>query len=101
MGSNNEYFVCLKVVTRGKPEILFAKNIDVPDGKADTISAALKTYLEEANVPARKLAGFGSDGAAVMTGKKSGVGMCTVQSHRLLLENSISTFLRIIIFCLI
>ena len=58
-----------------KPELKthFLRLIDLPDGKADTIMTALLTFLTEMEVPVRKLAGLGSDGASVMVGRKTGV----------------------------
>ncbi|KAK3086416.1 hypothetical protein FSP39_018175 [Pinctada imbricata] len=52
------HFLCLK---------------DLPDGKADTIMAALKTFFANNEIPTRKLIGLGSDGASVMVGRKTGV----------------------------
>ncbi|XP_076103623.1 zinc finger protein 862-like [Mytilus galloprovincialis] len=51
----------------------FLTLIDVPDGKADTLVAALKQFMTENQLPAHSFIGLGSDGAAVMVGKKTGV----------------------------
>ena len=48
--------------------------MDVPDGCAGTITDALCGFIEEAGIPQAKVIGFGSDGAAVMTGIRTGVG---------------------------
>jgi hypothetical protein len=40
---------------------------------ADAITAKLKTFLEEHNLDINKLAGFGSDGASTMVGRRNGV----------------------------
>ena len=50
------------------------ENKDVCDGKADTIIQALVEVLEEWQIPLTKVTGLGSDGAAVMTGVRNGVG---------------------------
>ena len=42
------------------------------DGRADTITEALQ--FREYGITDNKLGGFGSDGAAVMTGRRNGVG---------------------------
>lgn len=47
----------------------FLDLVNVSDGKAGTIVAAIKEVLHKKNVPTHKLYGLGTDGAAVMTGK--------------------------------
>ena len=46
---------------------------DLFNGTAETIEAALVKYCDDRSISLRKVMGFGSDGAAVMTGKHSGV----------------------------
>ena len=65
----------LCAVVDGKLQVFFAANITVPDGKADTIRAAIFDHLEGAGIPRWKIFGLGSDGAAVMTGRNNGVGV--------------------------
>ena len=43
------------------------------DSKAETIEKALLQYCDMAGIEMRKVMGFGSDGAAVMVGRVSGV----------------------------
>ena len=50
-----------------KPELHFLENINVQNGKAETITTAVNLLMERRNL--HKIAGFGSDGASVMTGK--------------------------------
>jgi hypothetical protein len=78
--------IYIKLIQDGKTCTHFAKNIDVSDGTAATITAELKKYLEEVDVTSSKLAGFGSDGAAVMTGKRTGVGRSHVNDVIFLLK---------------
>lgn len=52
---------------------VFLKIVELSNGSAETIEAALMTYLEEKSIPLSRLVGFGSDGASVMIGKHSGV----------------------------
>ena len=66
--------VYIKLIVAGKTEIMYVKNMDVPDGCAGTITDALCGFIEEAGIPQAKVIGFGSDGAAVMTGIRTGVG---------------------------
>lgn len=40
----------------------------IPDGKANTIVAAIKEVLSKEDIPTSKWYGLGTDGAAVMTG---------------------------------
>ena len=54
--------------------MVFAENKNVADGKADTIVAAIKEFLNEWGIPLMKVTGLGSDGAAVMMGVRNGVG---------------------------
>ncbi|XP_069110144.1 zinc finger protein 862-like [Argopecten irradians] len=56
-----------------KVRTAFLGLVDLPDGKADTIMAALETFFRENELPLNKLIGMGSDGASVMVGRKTGV----------------------------
>ena len=47
---------------------------DIIDGTAATIHTSIVKHLDDRGIPLHSLRAFGSDGAAVMTGKKSGVG---------------------------
>ena len=49
------------------------KVIELPNGTAETVEKYLLTYLDSQNIPLSCMVGFGSDGAAVMTGRHSGV----------------------------
>ncbi|KAJ8043554.1 hypothetical protein HOLleu_10692 [Holothuria leucospilota] len=46
---------------------------DIPDGRADTITRELKKMLDEGGIDFTDMAGFGSDGASVMVGRRNGV----------------------------
>ena len=46
---------------------------DVPDGTAATIESALLLCMEKYGLDMAKMRGFGSDGAPVMVGRRSGV----------------------------
>lgn len=46
---------------------------DIFDGTAETIEAAILKYLDNKSLEVSKLCGFGNDGAAVMTGRHTGV----------------------------
>lgn len=51
----------------------FLELIDLPDGKADTIMTSLKNFFTTHQLDTSRLIGFGSDGASVMVGRKTGV----------------------------
>ena len=51
----------------------FVKVVSLLNGKAETIEQKLLEICQTCKISLMKVAGFGSDGAAVMVGKKSGV----------------------------
>lgn len=61
-----------KILVQGKARIEFAANVEVMNGKAETIYNAVIKYIESINVPVRKISGLGTDGASVMTGRNNG-----------------------------
>ena len=74
--------VYAQIVVNGKVQLFFMENKDVCDGKADTIIQALVEVLEEWQIPLTKVTGLGSDGAAVMTGVRNGVGQFPYYNFR-------------------
>ena len=64
---------------------MFAENRNVADG-ANTIVGAIRSFLNDHTVPYEKVAGLGSDGAAVMTGVHNGVGVQLKQVYPLLVH---------------
>lgn len=64
-----------KIVHNNELKIEFCANIEVINGTAETIYTAITDWLASVGVNINKVSGFGSDGAAVMTGKRSGVGV--------------------------
>ena len=72
--SNHENLVVyVKLLNDCKPELHFLENINVRDGKAETITSAINMLMQKRNLQKNKMTGFGSDGASVMTGKNNGV----------------------------
>ena len=70
--SNHENLVVyVKLLNEFKPELHFLENINVQNGKTETITTAVNLLMERRNL--HKMAGFGSDGASVMTGKNNEV----------------------------
>lgn len=52
---------------------MFYNLVKLVDGKAETIVDSVKKALLQYDIPLDHMAGFGSDGANVMVGKKTGV----------------------------
>ena len=65
--------VYAKIVSHCRTKARFLTNIDIPDGRAETIYDALMSWTNEKKINLVHLVGFGSDGASVMVGSKSGV----------------------------
>ncbi|XP_078000900.1 zinc finger protein 862-like [Glandiceps talaboti] len=62
------------MVANGDTKVSFLGMIEVPDGTASTLKNAVTTFADENGIQlTNRLAGFGSDGAAVMVGRKTGV----------------------------
>ena len=57
----------------GTIQTAFLEIKDLFNGTAETIEVALMKYCDDRSISWRKVMGFGSDGAAVMTGRRSGV----------------------------
>ena len=64
-----------KIVNNNQLKIEFCANIEVMNGTAETIYNAITEWLASVGVNIEKVSGFGSDGAAVMTGRRAGVGV--------------------------
>ena len=62
--------VFVRDVFKGKPYTSFLQMVDLEDGKASTIAQSLLSVLRRCEIP---VFGLGSDGAAVMVGRRSGV----------------------------
>lgn len=60
-------------VVNGKLECHFLEIKDLADGTASSIEKAILDFLHCANFDIADVSSFGSDGASVMTGRKSGV----------------------------
>ena len=64
-----------KTVHGGEAKVEFGANVEVVDGKAETIMHAVTTFLTNNDIDMNKTSGLGTDGANVMVGRKSGVGV--------------------------
>ena len=65
--------VFVKYLVKGVPQTRFLKVVSLLNGKAETIEQKLLEIIQTCKISLMKVAGFGSNGAAVMVGKKSGV----------------------------
>ncbi|XP_070542020.1 uncharacterized protein C17orf113-like [Ptychodera flava] len=65
--------IVIRIVVGGEAKNCFLGNVEVHDGKAETITNAVCDFLTARNIPLEYFVGFGSDGAAVMTGRLNGV----------------------------
>lgn len=60
--SNHENLVVyVKLLNEFKPELHFLENINVYDGKAQTITTAVNLLMERRNLQKDKMTGFGSE----------------------------------------
>ena len=59
----------------GTPETSFLGNIELPDGRAHTITETLNEFLKKSSINPEKCISLATDGASVMMGHKSGVGV--------------------------
>ena len=65
--------IYIRIIHDGKPETHFLQLREIANGTAETVTSALLASCCEYNIDISKVMGFGSDGAAVMVGEKSGV----------------------------
>ena len=63
-----------RVVINGQPFIHFVHDVNIIDGKAETIVKALEDIFTEKGLEMSKITSLASDGASVMVGRKNGVG---------------------------
>lgn len=68
-----ELVVYVRYIKNGDIVTRFLKIQDLLDGRAITIEAALIDILSKLQIPLEKVTAFGSDGAAVMVGRRNGV----------------------------
>ena len=62
-----------RAVVQGKLKSCFLKIVDLEEGKVLTITNAITSYLECSGLGIENMSSFGSDGASVMMGCRSGV----------------------------
>ena len=73
---SKQMIVYIRIVDENfKPQTIFLKNMTISDPKSDAqvLFDNLFSVLQQEGLSVERLKGFGSDGAAVMVGRKSGV----------------------------
>jgi len=70
----------------GSVVTFFLKIMELRDGRAESIEDATLSYLRTNSIPLSRLVGFGSDGAAAMTGSKFGVSTRLKQKQTILVS---------------
>ena len=73
IGVLKQLITYIKICDNGKCKTHFLSMSDLLDGKVDTIFNALKDVLASCELSVENLSSFGSDGASVMVGTRSGV----------------------------
>jgi hypothetical protein len=68
-----ELSICARWLNNGKPEEHFLKLIRVDQTDAATIASAIKAFLDQNNLLATKIRAIGLDGAAAVSGVRTGV----------------------------
>lgn len=72
---DKKLIVYARILCDGKVVNVFLGNYTIDNGTAECVYENLVKVMEEWGIPADQLSGFGSDGASVMTGHLSGVGV--------------------------
>ena len=67
--------ICIRYVHYGEPVTKFLTNVSLDDGKAHTIVSVTVKCLEVFCLPLSNMVSLATDGASVMTGKKTDVGV--------------------------
>lgn len=67
--------VCIRYVKSGEAVTQFLCNVSIEDGKAYTLVNCVIKILEDFGIPLESCVSLATDGAAVMMGRKSGVGV--------------------------
>lgn len=73
--------VCFRFVKNGEAVTKFLSNVSIQDGKAHTIVEHLIKCLTDLGLNPTKIVSLATDGAATMTGKKTGVGVQMKSKH--------------------
>ena len=67
--------VCVRYVLNGVPKTQFLSNVQLENGKAHTIVNSLTAKIEELQLDSHNTVTLVTDGAAVLMGRKAGVGV--------------------------
>ncbi|XP_064619471.1 uncharacterized protein C17orf113-like [Lineus longissimus] len=72
---NKKLNLYVRTVENGRPVVHFFSNVKIPDGKAETIINQLFTQCAAKGLDFAKIISMASDGASVMLGNTTGVGV--------------------------
>lgn len=84
-GNLKQLVLCVRGVALGEAFVRFCAILELEDGTAETITTATLAWLEENKIDPAKILGLATDGASVMTGRKSGASVpafCRASSQR-------------------
>ena len=73
--------ICVRYVKLGEPQTIFLCNVDLPDGCAHTIISKVVEQFDKLGIELSKCTSLATDGAAVMMGRKTGVGTQLQSKH--------------------
>ena len=73
ISTTENLIIYIKLLNNFNPETHLLGNVHIPNGQAATVTQMVKDILASRHVDEKKVVGFGSDGASVMTGKNNGV----------------------------
>lgn len=65
--------IYIKLLNNFNPETHLLGNVHIPNGQAATVTQIVKDIMASRHLDEKKVVGFGSDGASVMTGKNNGM----------------------------
>ena len=71
--TNCQLIMYVRYLKDGKNRTSFGGTVTIANGRADTIKDSILQFLAVYQLPLQKMYAFGSDGAAVMVGRKNGV----------------------------
>lgn len=65
--------IFVRFLVKGKPYTCFLKMVDIVNGTAETIEQKLLDVCSQCEISTSVIFSFGSDGAPVMTGRRTGI----------------------------
>ena len=75
IATNKKFILFCKILYDNQLPIEFCANISIQDGKAETVYNCIVNWLRDVGINVKRASGIGTDGASVMTGCRTGVGV--------------------------